>query len=85
MLANYNKSSMTLKNDIEADEKRRNVIVEQLNQVRTELMRIKNEQCENIVLNGEAISPINAASYIRKNKDKQILVINNLSGEHANA
>lgn len=69
-IASYNKSTDTLKQDIEADEKRRKIIIEKLKEIRTSLLRIKNEQCENIVLNGESLSPISAAEFIRKNKEK---------------
>ncbi|MDO4736721.1 MAG: AAA domain-containing protein, partial [Bacteroidia bacterium] len=69
-IASFDKTLATLKHDIEADEKRRKAIIEKLKEIRTSLLKIKNEQCENIVLNGEGISPINAADYVRKNKEK---------------
>ena len=59
-----------LKRDIRECENKRNDIINKLNTTRGKLFQLRNQQCNTIVLNGEAFSPIEAAKFIKDNRGK---------------
>ena len=63
-------TSMGLKREIESVKLEREDIIKQLAVCRKKLYTIINKECQNIVFNGEEISPTNAAKYVFENEEK---------------
>lgn len=69
-IANFSETPAKLERDIRECNAKRKGIIEQLNETRKKLFQIRNQQCNTITLNGEAFSPINAAKFLKDNRDR---------------
>lgn len=69
-IANFSETPAKLERDIQECNAKRKDIIEQLNKTRKKLFQIRNQQCNTITLNGEAFSPINAAKFLKENRDR---------------
>lgn len=69
-IANFSETPAKLERDIRECKAKRKYIIEQLNETRKKLFQIRNQQCNTITLNGEAFSPINAAKFLKDNRDR---------------
>lgn len=69
-IANFSETPVKLERDIRECNAKRKDIIEQLNKTRKKLFQIRNQQCNTITLNGEAFSPINAAKFLKDNRDR---------------
>ena len=69
-IANFSETPAKLERDIRECKAKRKDIIEQLNETRKKLFQIRNQQCNTITLNGEAFSPINAAKFLKDNRDR---------------
>ena len=69
-IASFSESPAKLERNIRECTSKRNDIIKQLNGTRKKLFQIRNQQCNTIMLNGEAISPIDAAKFLADNREK---------------
>ncbi len=67
-IARFSEPASELQKKINEKQIERNDIIERLSDIRKTLYQIRNRQCNNIVLNGEAFSPIEAAKYLDSNR-----------------
>ena len=69
-IASFSEAPDKLTAKIRQYQNERNSIINDLNETRRKLFKIRNQQCNSIVLNGEAFSPIDAAKFVQDNRDK---------------
>ena len=68
-IARFSEPASELQKKIKEKQIERNDIIKRLSNIRKTLFQIRNQQCNTIVLNGEAFSPMGAAKYLDSNRD----------------
>lgn len=69
-IANFSEIPAKLEKEIRECDTKRKSIIKQLNETRKKLFQIRNQQCNTIILNGEEFSPIDAAKFLKENRDQ---------------
>ena len=69
-IANFSEIPAKLEKEIKECDTKRKSIIKQLNETRKKLFQIRNQQCNNIILNGDEFSPIDAAKFLKENRDQ---------------
>ena len=69
-IANFSEIPAKLEKEIRECDIKRKSIIQQLKETRGKLFQIRNQQCNTIILNGEEFSPIDAAKFLKENRDQ---------------
>lgn len=69
-IANFSEIPAKLEKEIKECDTKRKSIIKQLNETRKKLFQIRNQQCNTIILNGDEFSPIDAAKFLKENRDQ---------------